>query len=96
MADAPEQFHVKLNEGPVCILTSYSGRYDIAAAAALSLLNTDGGEDPLGGDGVHIEIWCPRILPDYGPYHYLANYNVYGNIVISHAVKREAARGLEG
>lgn len=58
------RFHVRVNDGPEQTLDCESGFYISAAAAVPAILGYN--EYPL-----HIEIWDPNLLPDYGPYKYV-------------------------
>lgn len=31
---------------------------------------------------VDVEIWCPRLLPEYGPYHYRVRENKFVGLVV--------------
>jgi hypothetical protein len=84
MSDRPKPvtFHLRVNDGPEQTITVNTGIYMYAAAAACAMLGTV----PSGSEQVHIEIWAPRLLPDYGPVHYLVGSDVYGNVSVRHAV----------
>lgn len=74
-------FHVRINEGEERAITVKTGIYTYAAAACLAVFGYD--ELP-----VTIEIWLPSLLPEYGPYFYIADENEFGQLVMKHAVKR--------
>ena len=76
-----ETFSVRINEGPEQQLTVKTGTYIYAAAAAIALLKPD-AKWP-----VHVEIWSPSYVSQYGSYHYLISQNEYGHMVVAHAVK---------
>lgn len=78
-------FHVRINDGPEQTITVKTGEYQYAAVAACAMLGvTQDGPTP-----VHVEIWCPHLLPQYGPYHYLIADDEYGRIVVHHAVLQD-------
>ena len=58
-------FHVKINDGPEQVIRTRTGVYQLAALAALSMLEYDEADD-----GDIVEIWCPNLVPEYGPYFY--------------------------
>lgn len=70
-------FHVRINGGPEKTIALPSGLYDVAVAASLALAT----EEQAHGH-MQVEIWVPKLLPDYGPYHYRALRNEYGNLEI--------------
>lgn len=63
------KFYIEINGGPTQTLEVKTGLYELAAMAALALLDYDSRD---GFDVV--KIWDPNLLPDYGPYFY-----TYGN-----------------
>jgi hypothetical protein len=87
LAAAPDSagstFHFRIDDGPEQTITTASSQYNIAAAAALAHVD----ELP-----AHVEIWVPALLPEYGPYHYVAEHNEFLNVVVSHAVLVPDAR----
>lgn len=65
-----ETFQIRVHgEQEVRALTVKTGKYQMAAAAAPAIF---GLELP-----VDLEIWCDRLLPDYGPYHYRVQWNQF-------------------
>lgn len=69
MADE-ETFQVRVHgEQEVRNLNVKTGQYQLAAAAAPAIF---GLELP-----VDLEIWCERLLPEYGPYHYRVYWNEF-------------------
>lgn len=59
------RFFVEINRGPTQVLTTKTGLYELAAAAALAMLDYQ----PTNDIEV-VKIWNPELLPDYGPYFY--------------------------
>lgn len=58
-------FHVEINRGQTQVLEAKTSLYDLAAAAALAMLDYE----PTNDIEV-VKIWVPHLLPDYGPYFY--------------------------
>jgi hypothetical protein len=74
-----ETFHVRIHgEQKVRTLTVKTGKYMLAAVAAPAILGLD--------IPVDLEIWCDRLLPDYGPYHYRLRWNKFVQVEIVHLV----------
>ncbi len=61
-------FHVKINGGPEQVIKTRTGIYQLAAAAALAMLDYEESEED-----DEIEIWAPSVMPEYGPYFYIWN-----------------------
>jgi hypothetical protein len=60
------QFHVQINHGSTQVIETRTGKYWLAAAAALAIL-----EHEPSGDMDIVKIWMPNLLPQYGPYFYV-------------------------
>lgn len=83
-----ETFLIRVNGGPEQQLTAKTGIYRNAVAAVPALVDVSEEPWPLW-----VEIWCPRLLPDYGPYIYEVGEDEYGNLVVRH-VPRPLARAI--
>ena len=59
------EFSIKINGGKEKTIKVKSGVYVAAVAAIPALLDIPPNKFPLT-----IEIWSPKLLPDYGPYFY--------------------------
>lgn len=81
----PTKFHVRVNDGREETITVRTTLYTVAVAAVPALL---GCELP-----ATVEIWVPRLLPQYGPYFYRVEFDEYRRVVTNHlvVVSREAA-----
>lgn len=66
-------FHYRVDGGPEQILHHPNGLYQHAVAAIAARYSDD----------VRVEIWCPELLPDYGPYKYVAFRNECGNFEVA-------------
>lgn len=95
MSDASEAFKVRINGGPVQDLVTSTGKYMYAALLAVlqddDLLPLPDHEE----QAIHVEIWCERLTPKYGPYHYLVweDCNYAGQIHVAHAVPKQGPKG---
>ena len=66
-------FHVKINGGKEQVIETKSGLYMLAVATALAILDYDSNEN-----NEIVEIWCPKLIPEYGPYFYCFDgHNIY-------------------
>lgn len=75
--DETETFQVRVHgEQEVRSLTVKTGKYQIAAAAAPAIFGLDLPVD--------LEIWCDRLLPNYGPYHYRVHWNEFVCVEVQH------------
>ena len=78
-----ETFQIRVHgEDEVRTLTVKTGQYQVAAVAAPAIF---GLELP-----VDLEIWCERLLPDYGPYHYRIHWNEFVCVAVQHLVPKVA------
>lgn len=72
-----ETFQIRVHgEEEIRTLTVKTGKYQVAVAAAPAIF---GLELP-----VDIEIWCERLLPKYGPYHYRVYWNEFVSVQVQH------------
>lgn len=69
----PTVFSYRVDGGPEQTMEHPNGLYMHAVAAIASRYEDD----------VRVEIWCQRLLPDYGPYNYVAFRNECGNFEIA-------------
>ena len=67
-------FHVSINNGPEQQITTCTSLYCLASAAALAMLEYEADEN---GEDL-VKIWCPSLLPTYGPYYY--RHDGYGRM----------------
>ncbi len=72
------RFNVKINGGPEKYLTVKTGIYRDAVAAIPALWEVELPCD--------VEIWCERLVDQYGPYHYHISKDEYLNLVVRHIV----------
>jgi hypothetical protein len=70
----PTTFHFRINGGAEQTLTVKTGVYIDAVAAMPAML---GQAMPFD-----VEIWSPRVVPEYGPYHYRVERNEFGCIEV--------------
>lgn len=72
-----ETFQIRVHgETEVRTLVVKTGKYQLAAVAAPAIFGLDLPVD--------LEIWCERLLPEYGPYHYRVRWNEYVCVEIEH------------
>jgi hypothetical protein len=64
-----QTFHVKINNGPEQVIKTKTGIYHLVVSASLAMLDYEEASD---GKNV-VEIWCPTLLPTYGPYFYMVD-----------------------
>lgn len=86
-----ETFSVKINGGEEKQFKAASSMY---LYAALQAVLSDGSLVPLPGSeatAIHVEIWCAKLLPEYGPYNYLVweNPEWSGHIYCVTAVRKD-------
>lgn len=79
-----ELFTVRINDGAAYEFKAGTGMYQYAALAAV-LSNDELLPLPKAGSPIHVEIWCERLLPQYGPYTYLVWEETFGRIVVATA-----------
>lgn len=72
---------VRINEGPPQPFSTRTGLYQDAAVAAYAMLPY---EERAGRQVV--EIWSPRLLPDYGPYFYGMEHDECGHRRVAHLI----------
>jgi len=84
-------FHVRIDGGLEQTVIVRTGVYMHAAVAACVIL----GAIPCGQQRIHVEIWLPGLLLEYGPYHYLVEVDECDNIVARHAVPVDRKTGVE-
>ena len=70
-------FHFSINGGPEKSIDLPYGLYDVAVAAALAH-----AAEEQARESMEVEIWCPKVMPEYGPYHYVVARNECGNLTI--------------
>jgi hypothetical protein len=75
-----ETFHIRVDEGPEQTIDVKTGIYRNAVAAIPAIL---GLELP-----INVEIWCPRLLSEYGPYFYRVEQNDFGGLVTKVMIRR--------
>jgi hypothetical protein len=75
-----ETFHFRVNGGAESRITVSTGIYQFAALAIPAM--TGNVDLP-----IEVEIWCPRLLPNYGPFRYEIYSNEFGNPSIRQMVK---------
>lgn len=68
-------FHVEINNGPTQTIEVRTGKYNLAAMAALALLDYDDERD-----FDVVKIWVQDLLPHYGPYYYGWDGHQIGNV----------------
>lgn len=73
----PQTFRVSVNGRVTQSITVPVGFYHIAVMACLSLVTED---DFYEGSiiPIHVKIWVPHLLPEYGPYNYIIGYTEEG------------------
>lgn len=71
-----ETFQIRINGGRKRNLVVKTSVYVEAVAAIPGILGTKRPFD--------VEIWCDRLLPDYGPYQYRCTSNEFGQFVVQH------------
>jgi hypothetical protein len=76
VSEETSTFHVRIDGCPEQQITVKTGQYMAAVAAIPALL----GADP----PMNVEIWVPRLLPDYGPYFYRLAYDEYVCLRVTH------------
>ena len=69
------RFHFRIDGGIERAIDTKTGDYSLAAAAALAT------EENVSLPAV-IQIWVPDLLPDYGPYVYLAKNDECERLVV--------------
>jgi hypothetical protein len=84
MSEERHVFHIRINGGPEQRILTKSGVYVYAVAAVPALFDT--------GLPVSVEIWVPRLLPEYGPYSYRVETDEFGNPVVRHDLALELER----
>ena len=87
-------FHYKFDGGPERQVSCAATTYDAGALAAFGRERvTKFPKVEVPGiseyDGHVLEIWSPRVLPDYGPYLYGIGYNQCGSITITSVSRTE-------
>ena len=82
-------FHFRINGGDEMTISIPSGIYMVGVAAALAYAT----EQEARAEEIDIEIWVPKLVPDYGPYKYRAVINVYGNLEIMPDLRKEPTPG---
>jgi hypothetical protein len=83
MKTTAETFHYRLNGGAERQIEANTGIYQFAALAIPAVT----GETKLP---MVIEIWCPRLLPEYGPVWYEIADNEFGCPVLRLLVRNTA------
>lgn len=78
-----ETFHYRLNGGAERQIEVNTGIYQFAALAIPAMT----GKTRLP---MTIEIWCPRLLPEYGPYRYELSDDEFGCPILRHLVRKTA------
>lgn len=78
-----ETFHYRVNGGSERQITVNTGIYQFAALAIPAMT----GETKLP---IRVEIWCPRLLPEYGPLWYEIYDNEFGAPTLRHLVGKSA------
>jgi hypothetical protein len=73
-----QRFMLRVNDGPEQTIEVATGIYMHAAAAAVAILDL---KLP-----ANIRIWSPELVPEYGPYFYIVDYDEYQNLRVRHAV----------
>lgn len=73
-------FSVRINQGPEQVVITRTGKYDLAAAVAVGLLEYDEEKD---GVAV-VEIWVESLLPTYAPSFYEIDRDEFGNLSVQH------------
>ena len=75
-----ETFQVRIHgEDEVRTLVVKTGKYQLAAVAAPAIFGLDLPVD--------LEIWCERLLPEYGPYHYRVRWDECVRVVVDHLIE---------
>jgi hypothetical protein len=87
MTENTETFHIRIDGGPEQTITVETGIYRNAAAAVPAMLGLD--------LPIVVEIWCPRLLPKYGPYFYRIKENEFGGLATEIVVPRSSAPGQQ-
>lgn len=72
------RFHFQVNDGREQTIAVKTGKYAFAAAAIPAMLDVD--------LPANVKIWVPRLLPEYGPYYYIVDYDECMRVVVSNAV----------
>lgn len=80
---SPTTFSYRLNGGAERQIEANTGIYQFAALAIPAAT----GETKLP---LVIEIWCPHLLPEYGPVWYEIADNEYGFPVLRHLMRKAA------
>lgn len=75
----PVTFHVRVDDGPEETITVKTSIYTWAVAALPAIL---GYELP-----IVVEIWVPRLLPEYGPYLYRVETDEYVRLVTNSVIR---------
>lgn len=81
-------FRFRVNEGEERELSVKTGVYVHAVAAIPALFD----DITLPFD---VEIWCPELVPQYGPYLYIVTYDECMNFIILNAVKQHSTPTAE-
>jgi hypothetical protein len=72
-------FNIRVADGPVQKIEVKTGIYRDAAAAVPALLGL--------ALPIVVEIWHPKLVPEYGPYLYRIKENAFGGLVTEHCIR---------
>lgn len=78
MTEKAVTYHIRIDDGPEGTITVETGIYILAVAVIPAIT----GVIPELNRSLRIEIWSPRLLPEYGPYNYEVGHDVYQNVVV--------------
>lgn len=71
-----QTFHVSINRGPEQVIQVRTGQYNLAAMAALAMLEYEEEDEETD----IVKIWVPELMPQYGPYFYYYDGHKMGTL----------------